>query len=229
MKFLGYLLDLFYPNLCLNCSESLMEGETGLCLKCVTDLPTTNFQDKEHNLVEQRFWGKVRVEKATSFLYFRKGSVTQTILHDLKYKNNKSIGHFIGQLAGLELIKSPHFCNIDAIVPVPLFFKKELIRGYNQSKIICDGLSEILEKPIITKNLIRIKSGETQTKKTVYERYKNIQNSFTIENEKEFEGKHILLVDDVITTGSTLESCVLLFNQIKDTKVSIFSIAIATD
>lgn len=229
MKFWGYLLDLFYPNLCINCSESLMQGEKVLCLKCITELPKTNFQHKENNLVEQRFWGKVKVEKATSFLYFRKGSITQTILHELKYKRNQSVGHFIGELAGLELADLSYFSDIDIIVPVPLHIKKKLKRGYNQSKIICDGLSETLKKPIITHNLTRIKENETQTKKSVYERHQNILNVFAIKDTQKFEGKHILLVDDVITTGSTLEGCISLLNQIKGTKVSVFTIAIAVN
>ncbi len=227
MKFFGYLLDLFYPNLCINCSETLVQGEKVLCLKCITDLPKTNFYKEENNLVEQRFWGKVKVEKGTSFLYFRKGSITQTILHELKYKRNQSVGHFIGKLAGLELQESSHFSTVDVIVPIPLHPKKELKRGYNQSKVICEGLSEILEKPIIVNNLVRIKENETQTKKSVYERYQNIQGVFAINDAQEFEGKHILLVDDVITTGSTLEGCISLLNQIKGTKMSVFTVAVA--
>ncbi len=228
MRFLNYIIDLFYPKLCLNCLESLIKGEDTLCLACLIDLPETDFHKEENNQVEKLFWGKVEVERASSLLFFRKGSISQKLLHELKYRRNKPLGYFLGRISGVEIQDYP-LAEVDMIVPVPLHKKKKIKRGYNQSKLICEGLSEILNKPVISNNLIRIKENTTQTNKSVYERYKNTQGIFAIKRKQVFEGKRILLVDDVITTGSTLEGCVSLLNEIKGTTVNVFTIAIATD
>ncbi len=227
MKLLNYLLDLIYPNLCVVCGESLLRDEKELCLKCLSGLPRTNFHNQKDNLVEQRFWYKVKVERGTAFFFFRKGSVYQKLLHQLKYKKNKSVGYRLGELAGFDLLESEDFKSIDCIIPVPLHRKKLLKRGYNQSEVICRGLSKVLKKPVIKNNLIRTKDSETQTRKSVFARYENVKDIFQIRKPKKIENKHILLVDDVLTTGSTLEGCVSSLNKVKGVKVSIFTLALA--
>lgn len=222
-----HLLDLFYPNLCLVCGESLVTGEKQLCLKCFSNIPKTNFHLQADNPVEKRFWGKVHVERATSYLFFQKGSDFQKLIHELKYRGNKEVGAVMGKFAAADLLESADFQAIDMIVPVPLHERKEAKRGYNQSEMICKGIAEVMQKPVITNNLYRTAENTTQTRKSVFERYENTQGIFDLKNPVEFAGKHILIVDDVLTTGSTVEACVKALQQAEDVKVSIFTLALA--
>ncbi len=221
------LIYLVYPNSCLICSESLSASEDHLCLECRYKLPKTNFHLQPENPVEKRFWGKVHIERASSFLYFQKGSSVQTILHHLKYKGEKEVGFTLGKLFASELQSSSFIVGIDVIVPVPLHANRVKMRGYNQSEWIAKGLSEILEKPLENKVLVRAVENPTQTKKSVYERWENTANIFSITNKSVFENKHILLVDDVLTTGSTLEACAQAIFQTTNAKISIVTLAFA--
>ncbi|VBB46828.1 Phosphoribosyltransferase [uncultured Paludibacter sp.] len=227
MSFHSSFMDLLFPNLCVTCGESLVKGESFICLKCLNEVPKTNFHLQKENEVEKRFWGKVPVEKATSYFFFEKGSKFQHLLHELKYKGNKEIGEILGKYAAAELLQNEAYNSVDLIVPVPLHPKKEAKRGYNQSEWICKGISAVFNKPLIVNNLIRSKETETQTKKSVYERFENMQDIFEVKNPAEFNGKHILLVDDVLTTGSTLEACIQALQKSKNVKVSVFTLAIA--
>ncbi|NCA78969.1 MAG: ComF family protein [Sphingobacteriia bacterium] len=222
-----YFLDLFYPNLCCVCNESLMTGEQVVCLKCINDIPRTNFHKQPNNIIEKRFWGKVSIERATAFYFFQKGSKYQKILHLLKYKNGKEIGYIFGKYAASELIEVEDFQHFDYLVPVPLHPSKLQKRGYNQSEQIALGLSEILKSPIETQNLYRAIANPTQTKKSVYERWENTDGIFKIHDTNTFAGKHILLIDDVLTTGATLIACANAILQSQNAKVSIFTLAVA--
>lgn len=222
-----YFLDLFYPNLCCICKENLMSGEEVVCLKCVNDIPCTNFHKQKDNEIEKRFWGKVQIERGTAFYFFQKGSKYQKILHLLKYKNGKEIGFVFGKYAASELSESADFSHFDYLVPVPLHPSKFQKRGYNQSEQIALGLSEILNIPLETKNLFRAIANPTQTKKSVYERFENTDGIFKIHDKNVFAGKHVLLVDDVLTTGSTLIACAKAILESPDAKVSIFTLAVA--
>ncbi len=228
LNFLHYLIDLFYPNLCLICGENLVTGEDQLCLKCFSDIPKTNFHLQKDNPVEKRFWGKVRIEKATSYFFFQKGSDFQKLIHELKYKGNKEVGIAMGRFAAADLMDSDDFKAVDMVVPVPLHEKKQAKRGYNQSEMISCGLAEVLEKPLITGNLHRTAENTTQTRKSVYERFENTQGIFGLKNPADFEGKHILIVDDVLTTGSTIEACIRALQQAENVKISVFTLALAT-
>jgi ComF family protein len=218
-----------YPNLCLICGENLMKNEDYLCMNCLHQIPKTNYHLLPENPIEKRFWGKADVFRATSFFFFQKGSLFQKLIHELKYNGNKEIGESLGKYAGADLISSADFCTIDMIVPVPLHPKKFAKRGYNQSEWIGKGLSSVLQKPQITNNLVRIKENTTQTKKLVYERFENTEGIFDLKDNLMFCNKHILLVDDVLTTGSTLEACVhaLEKTENKNIKISIFTLAVA--
>ena len=191
-------------------------------------MPKTNYHLLQDNPVEKRFWGKVPVERATSFLFFQKGSDFQKLIHELKYRGNKEVGVTMGKFAAADLLDSDDFKSIDLIVPVPLHEKKEAKRGYNQSEMICNGIAEILGMPVVTDNLYRTAENTTQTRKSVFERYENTQGIFGLKNPAEFEGKHILIVDDVLTTGSTVEACIQALLQAKNTRISVFTLAIAT-
>lgn len=221
------LLNLLYPNLCVICNESLFRGETIICLKCLHEMPKTNYHLEPDNTVEKRFWGKVPVHRATSYFHFYKGSPFQKLLHELKYRGNKEVGRVIAQYAAADLLDSPDFCSVDIIVPVPLHPKKYAKRGYNQSEWIAIGLSEILNKPVDTTHLIRIRENTTQTKKSIFERYQNTSGIFTLTDKSVFCKKHVLLVDDVLTTGSTLEACMIALMETDYITISVFTVAIA--
>lgn len=226
-NFLTDFINLLYPNLCLICGESLMKNEEQLCSKCLYQIPKTNYHLIKNNLIEKRFWGKVPIEQATSFFFFQKGSPFQKLLHQLKYHGNKELGEILGKYAAADLILTDYFSAVDMIVPVPLHPKKYNQRGYNQSEWIGKGLSTILQKPQIIDNLVRIKESTTQTKKSVYERYENTEGIFSVKDENFFSNNHILLVDDVLTTGSTLEACIHALLVAENVQISVFTLAVA--
>ena len=220
-------LNLLFPSLCIVCGENLHKHEHQLCISCLHNIPKTNYHLAANNPIEKRFWGKVPINRGTAFFFFQKGSPFQKVLHSLKYRNNQEIGELLGKYAAIELLDSVDFSSIDVVIPVPLHPKKHKTRGYNQSECIGKGLSKILEKPIDITSLIRIRENTTQTKKTVFERYENTEGIFIIQNQNILTGKHVLLVDDVLTTGSTLEACIRALIEIEGVKVSIFTLAIA--
>lgn len=221
------LLDLIYPNLCFICGETLLKSESHICLTCLNNIPRTNYHLLTDNPVEKRFWGKAPIFRGTSFFFFQKGSPFQKLLHELKYKGNKEIGEILGRYAAAELLNSPDFCSIDIIIPIPLHPKRFAQRGYNQSEWIGKGLSAVLDKPQDTNTLKRVKQTTTQTKKSVFERFENTEGIFELSGAKELEGKHLLLIDDVLTTGSTLNAAINTLLNIPNVKISIFTLAIA--
>lgn len=227
-KSLSDFISLIYPDLCLGCGKLLVEGENLICFDCIVRMPRTNFHKIENNKVEMIFWGRVKIERASSFFIYQKGSIWQKVLHKIKYKGFKDAGYELGKNYGYELKDSDYFKDIDYIVPVPLHPKKERKRGYNQSLYIAEGLSSSLDKPVEKNNLYRSKYTNTQTKKGRYERWENVNSIFSIKSKEIYENKHILIVDDVITTGSTLEACANAILQCKGSKVSIVTLAFAS-
>jgi len=219
------LISLFYPRLCAGCNTPLVKGEEVLCLNCLADLPRTNFHLYTDNPVFQIFIGRVNITQATSFCYFDKGGHMQHLLHQLKYKGNRAVGHKMGMLFGHALNQTETFRDIDAIIPVPLHPKKERKRGYNQSTEICKGLSEAMNRPVITGNLVRNVHTASQTHKGRFERWENVSGIFNVKNGDLFSKKHLLLVDDVVTTGATLEACCQSLFKIPGVKVSIATLA----
>ncbi len=221
------LLNLFFPNLCQACGQSLIKNEKIICLSCLFKLPKTNFHIHEDNPISQIFLGRVNINTATSFLFFNKGGNVQKLIHQLKYKGNTETGLFLGELLGSDLKKSSLYSNIDIIVPVPLHQKKLHKRGFNQSEIIAEGMSKTMNLPVNTNSFYRLENTETQTKKSRYTRWENVKNKFGVLNSEKLEGKHILLVDDVLTTGATLESCANSLLEIPQTTISIVTLAYA--
>jgi len=220
-------LNLIFPNLCLVCGENLLKYEQHLCFNCLHNLPRTNYHLIIDNPIEKRFWGKVPVYRATAFFFFQKGSPFQKMVHSLKYKGNKEVGLVLGKYAGADLLNSDDFASVDLIIPVPLHPKKYKIRGYNQSEWIGKGLSEILKVPQNTTALCRIHENVTQTKKSVFERYENTEGIFELSDKQALVGKHVLLVDDILTTGSTVEACVRALIKVQNIKVSVFTLGVA--
>jgi ComF family protein len=219
-------LELFYPGLCIPCGRKLVTQEKFICLDCLQDLPRTQFHTDPENKVAQLFWGRAYVENATSWLFFRKGSKYQRLVHFLKYKGLKEIGEELGKLMGNELLGSS-FPEADYVVPVPLHRKKQKQRGYNQSEWIAKGISFVIQKPLSVNNLIREHFTPTQTRKNRFERWQNVEGIFKVVNPEEYNGKHILIIDDVITTGSTLEAAAVTLLKAGAAKVSIATLACA--
>ncbi len=221
------LINLLFPDLCNGCGKLLYRGEKDICTKCLYDLPYTDFHLYEDNLVAKQLWGRLPLNAAMAMLYFKKGTKVQNLLHSLKYKGKTEVGLTLGKLLAQKLSQSEFYADIDMIVPVPLHQKKLRQRGYNQSEYIAKGLATALDLSVSTTHLLRNKATETQTKKARYTRYENMQDVFSVKNETELLNKHILLVDDVITTGATLEACgnTLLNHGIK--KLSIAAVAFA--
>jgi len=218
-------MHLFYPHLCNGCGSDLLQKNHLLCLKCINDLPHTRFAQYAGNPVEKYFWGRLNITAAHSEFYFSKGSLVQELIHQLKYKGNTAIGAYLGGMMAETLIKSGRFNTIDGLIPLPLYPEKEHHRGYNQAAIICNGMSVIMNVPVLNGCVIRQRFTETQTRKHRTERWENVDKSFAVKNARALHGKHLLLVDDVITTGATLEACGATILQLENTKLSIATLA----
>ncbi len=220
-------LHLFYPHVCTGCGSDLLDRENLLCLQCISNLPNTNFALHANNPVEKTFWGRIPVTAAHSQYYFAKESLVQHLIHQLKYKNNAAIGVYMGELMGKTILNSNRFMHIDALVPLPLYPHKERKRGYNQAEVICNGMAAVMNIPVITGNVIRQRFTQTQTRKHRTERWQNVEGSFMVKNPAALEGKNILLVDDVITTGATFEACSSAILQCEGAKLFIAALAYA--
>ncbi len=199
-----------------------------MCLDCVNDLPHTDFALHANNPVEKTFWGRIPIVAGTSEFYFSKDSIIQNLIHEFKYKGNRKVGLYLGNMIGRSLLTTNRFSGINTLVPLPLFSQKEYKRGYNQSHVLCEGISEIMNIPITSKNVVRILHTDTQTKKGRIERWENVEKSFSVLDPDMLKGKHILLVDDVITTGATIEACGSAILKVEGVQLSIASLAVAT-
>jgi ComF family protein len=221
------VLGLFYPQLCITCGERLISQEKFLCMKCWFDLPISRFENEDENKVAQLFWGRVQIEHATSYFHYRKGSRYQKLIHFIKYKGLKELGLETGRRFGDILAEAENFNQVDKVVPVPLHPKKQKKRGFNQSEWIARGISEAMNKPMLENNLYRKIFTSTQTRKNRFERWQNVEGIFGVNNPEEFENQHVLIVDDVVTTGSTLEACAYELLKVSGAKVSMATLAFA--
>jgi len=218
---------LLFPRVCVCCEVVLNSFEKHLCLTCHADLPIMS-QVISANPLNRIFNGKIKLENATSYLEFENGSKTQKIVHELKYNNNPQLATYMGKLMGLALKQLYKDLNIDIIVPVPLHYVKSIKRGYNQAEKIANGLSGILGPTLHNDMIKRVKRTSSQTKKTRYERWMNVSSVFLIESKTNYHPKHVLLIDDVITTGATIEACAACLINHFECKVSAVSLARAT-
>jgi ComF family protein len=221
------LRHIFYPHICSGCGTDILGEDNLLCAKCFVSLPVTGYAQHPGNPIEQIFWGRLPVVAAHSEFYFTKETMIQQLVHQLKYKSNKQIGVYLGELMANTLIKSNRFNDIDGLIPLPLFPGKERKRGYNQAAIICEGMSAVMKVPVYTTVLIRQLFTETQTKKHRTERWENVAESFAVKNEALVKGRHLLLVDDVITTGATLEASGSRLLKIPGVQLSIAALTTA--
>ena len=223
MKWISDLIDLILPRRCAVCGEVLSRQERYICLNCLYTLPKIEAHHKIE--IEQTFWGKVDIERATSFMYYRKGSPYNALMHKLKYDNSPEVGTYIAEMAAKELLESDFFNGITRIVPLPLSKSKQRKRGYNQSEYIAKGLSNVTGIPIDTRLMVRDIPNETQTHKNRDERWENVKDIFSVTTPYTLNNEHILLVDDILTTGATLCSCATTMRTWYNCKVSIFTLA----
>lgn len=220
-----HFVDLLFPRSCSGCENILLHHENLICTHCQVELPKTNWHQYPDNPVRKIFYGRCKSDHSTSFLHFRKGSMVQQILHGIKYKGQQELGEYMGYLFGLDLLAAPWVEKLEAIVPIPLHDKKLKTRGYNQSTVLSAGLSKALKVPLDNHSFSRSKFTESQTRKDRLERQLNLSQAFSCQS---FQYKHILLVDDVITTGATIESAVNSIHQVNpDCQINIASLAIA--
>jgi ComF family protein len=220
-------ISLLFPRLCYACGDHLMRNEKLICTGCYVVMPRTNYHIDDKNPVAQLFWGRCLIEKAAAFSFYNKGSRIRNLIHNLKYKGIKEIGFELGRIYGLSLKSSGFTKDIDLIIPVPLHPSKKRIRGFNQSDAISDGIAEVSGVPVDTDSLIRITGSATQTRRSRYERWINVEGIFHVKYPEKLLGMHILLVDDVITTGSTIESCANELLKIEGVRVSVVALAFA--
>ncbi|GAP71838.1 phosphoribosyl transferase [Candidatus Symbiothrix dinenymphae] len=228
MKLFNALLSLFYPSLCVGCDEVLMQNEVFFCLDCLLHLPKTNYHchDVGDNPAVDRFAGKIPVQQAVSYLYYSKEGLGQKIVGAIKYHGNTALGSWVGNYMAREMATSDFFADVDYIIPVPLHPKKFKKRGFNQAEIIARGISEALQIPLNTQNLYREVANTTQTKKSGFERWQNTLGIFNLHNPQQFENKCVVLFDDVLTTGATLEACGHALLQSANVRLKILTVAI---
>ena len=220
-------ISLLFPRLCYGCGTHLMRNENIICTACYVIIPRTGYHTVADNPVAQLFWGRCFLEKAAAFSFYNKGSRIRNLIHNLKYKGIREIGYELGKIYGLSLKSSGFTDDIDIIIPVPLHPEKKHARGFNQSEIISSGISEVTGVPVNTGSLYRLSVSATQTKRSRYDRWVNVEGIFSVVDQEQIREKHVLLVDDVITTGSTIESCASELLKTEGVKVSAVALAFA--
>ena len=232
------MLNFLFPRYCWICGDRLSVSEQHLCSRCLIDLPRTNFHLRQDNPMEMLFWGCFNIVHAAAFFYYHQNTPTSEILYLLKYRNCPGIGEYMGEIYAQEIRLSEEnsqclfFSDIDYIIPLPLNSKKLKLRGYNQCDAICRGLTKVTKIPVLYDVVERTIANSTQTKKSRVERELNVEQIFRLTGMEEKRalliGKHVLLVDDVCTTGSTLKSFASVFNEIPDIRISILTLGLAS-
>jgi len=220
------LLHLLFPNICAGCGNDMIGGNTTLCLKCIDAMPETNFEKHAGNPIEKKFWGRLPLAGATAQYYFTRESLMQQLMHEFKYRGNRDLGFQLGKMMGYSLKRSGRF-RIDALIPLPLFASKEKRRGFNQSTVLCEGMAEELRIPVLEEVIVRSTHTDTQTKKSRIDRWLNMEGKFVLNDLPAIHGKHLLLVDDVVTTGATLEACGTELLKAPNTQLSIATLCYA--
>ena len=220
-------ISLLFPRLCYACGNHLLRNESVICTECYVSIPRTNHHLHPDNQVEQLFWGRCRIERAAAFSYYTKGSLIRNLIHKLKYSGIKEIGYELGRIYGVSLKVSGFSDPVDLIIPVPLHPARIRIRGYNQSDCISKGISDVTGIKTDPGALVRDIFTATQTNRSRYDRWSNVEGIFRVADTGSVRGKHVLLVDDVITTGSTIESCANELLKVGGVKVSVVAIGCA--
>ncbi len=228
-RLLQDLLSVVLPRTCPACGKALKDWEECLCLTCLGGLPLTRFHESPDNPLAEVFWGRVKLEQAVAWFYFRKGSAYQDVLHNLKYNHRPDIGVYLGKQIGYELKHSSRFSKPDVVIPVPLHRRKLRKRGYNQSEKIAKGISIAMEIPMNASVLLKSQATATQTRKSRFERWLNVSGKFILSHPDAIRNLHVLLVDDVVTTGATLEACAEVLLSAEGVRVSVAAVAWAKE
>ncbi len=228
-RVLENVVNVFYPKLCLACESETYSGIIPVCVRCINELPIANLHKESENLITERLLGRIEAKAAGALFYFTKKGKVQHLIHQAKYSGDAQISKLLGNWMGRLLMESDLFNDIDVVVPVPLHYSKIKTRGYNQSAEFGRGISEILNKPVLNEALKRNRKDISQTSKNRIDRLTNVHSSFELNNVKGLENKHILLVDDVLTTGATIEACAEKLTSIEGTSISICVMAIVMD
>jgi ComF family protein len=212
-QYLQNFSELLYPKLCGGCGNHLYENEEVVCVYCRASLPLSGECDFENNASEKLFWGKVPIAAAASFLFFQKKSSTQHLLHQLKYQQKEIIGEWLGEQFAYSLQSKGRFAAVEIIIPVPLHPSRIKFRGFNQCDAIARGMASVLQIPIANGILIRSVATQSQTKKNRFQRFENMNSVFNVALADGIIGKHVLLLDDVLTTGATLVSAAQVLSK----------------
>lgn len=220
-------INLIFPNNCITCYSSLYKQEKFICLQCKDELPEIFYDADTANPTAKLLTGRVRFNTCLPLYYYQKGGKVQKILKSIKYGNQTELCEYLGKLIGVKLKSFENLCDIDVVIPVPLHPKREKKRGYNQSYFLGLGVSDILNVPIIENAIIRVKDNTSQTDKSREDRWQNVSEIFALSKSISLDNQHVLLVDDVITTGSTIESCCIVLNKVNGIKISIATLATA--
>ncbi len=220
------LVYLFFPKYCAACDSTLYKNERILCTSCRHELPLGNFHNVNAKKIEKVFYGRINIENATSLFMFQKDGLVQNLIHNLKYRGREEIGQELGIWLSKKINQNPDYQIVDAIVPVPLHPKRMRERGYNQVEKFGIEIAKNLNANYVDSVLKKISYNNKQSKRGKLNRWKNTAETFGIQNESLLENKHVLLVDDIITTGATIEACVLVLQSIPGIKISIASMAI---
>jgi ComF family protein len=221
------VLHLLFPHVCAGCGSDILNEESVLCMRCIDAMPETNFELHLNNPVEKIFWGRLPLSGATAQFYFTKESLMQHLMHQFKYKGNKDLGLQLGRIMGEQILKSGRF-PVDALIPLPLFPAKQRRRGYNQATVLCEGMAAAMHIPVLDKVITRPQHTETQTKKGRIERWKNMEGKFILADTDAISNKHLLLVDDVVTTGATFEACGNELLKAENVTLSLASLCVAS-
>jgi ComF family protein len=229
LRFLKDFISLFYPEVCITCGEGLAEKEEFICTSCFYKLPKTDYHNNPGNTLYKAFYGRAEIQAAAAYCFYAKGGMVQDLVHEIKYKGKKELGTSFGKWYGADLKNISPFSELDCIIPVPLHPTKLKRRGYNQSANFAEGLSKTLNVPVLPNALTRLKETETQTNKSRFDRWENVKEVFAVENKEQLLGKHVLVVDDIITTGATMEACVHVLNAVPVASVSVASIGYVAD
>lgn len=218
------IVNLFYPRLCILCSRPLIKGEEQICLHCLARLPYIRYESQQR--VDSWFAGKSEIQYARAYLHYEKGSSVQRLIHDLKYHGNKELAYLLGRWAFLRLqAEQSPLCQAEILLPIPLHPKKKRQRGYNQAEWIAKGIASVLSIPIDTTSIVRQVKTNTQTRRHIYERWTNMEEVFTLISDEALKGKRVLLVDDVLTTGATFNSCASVVDGIAEIRLMAFALA----
>jgi ComF family protein len=217
-------LHLLFPHLCVGCGSDVIGADHHLCLRCISALPETHFFEQPGNPVERNFYGRMPVRNAGSAYFFTKDSLMESLVYELKYKGNKAVGFYLGEMIG-SLLQNSRYADVNVIVPLPLNERRLKKRGYNQSKVLCEGIASVWNKPVVDDAVMRKVNTETQTHRGRITRWENMDGVFGVADAAAVEGKHVLLVDDVVTTGASLEACGTEILKVPGTTISIATLA----